>query len=455
MMVSSPALFADLYELTMMQAYLREEMTGQAVFSLFCRKLPRTRNYLIACGLESVLEEIEQIGFTDGDLSFLKSLGMFDDRFLGYLRDFRFTGEISAVAEGTPVFANEPLVEVIAPLPEAQFLETLIVNRVHLQTVLASKASRVVNAARGRPVVDFAARRMHGKDAAELGARAFFIAGVAASSNVAVARRFGIPAAGTMGHSYIQAHESEQEAFYAFARQYPKSTILIDTYDTIEAARRIAKSVNRGPDRLKVAAVRIDSGDLGALSRQVRSLLDDAGLSQVEIFASGSLDEYEIDRLVSSGAPINAFGVGTSMGVSADAPSLDMAYKLTEYNGVGRMKLSAGKVNLPGRKQVFRRVSNRKLCGDVIGLHSERLPGEPLLHSVLKDGKRIRAPETIEAQRVRVAEAMTWLPDDLLHLSSPAISYPVEISADLRAYEERVRTHVSHTYTGHEWAEPL
>ena len=440
------ALFVDLYELTMMQAYLQEGMTGTAVFSLFCRGLPPSRNYLVACGLETVLEAIETIRFSEDDLAYLASLSKFTPGFLNWLRSFRFTGDIHAVAEGTPVFANEPLLEVVAPLPEAQFFETLIMNQVHVQTLLASKAARVVAAARGKQVIDFGARRMHGIDAANKAARAFYVAGVAATSNMAGACDFGVPAVGTMGHSYIQAHDSEADAFKAFARIFPNSALLIDTYDTIAAAKTIINLAKKGGDQFRVSAVRLDSGDLGALSLQVRQLLDQTGLQRVEIIASGGLDEYEIDKLVAADAPIDSFGVGTSMGVSADAPGLDIAYKLTEYDGIGRMKLSTAKATLPGRKQVFRREANGRYVGDVIARSGEALPGTPLLTRVMENGRRVsEKPTTLETIRTVASKAIAKLPPELHALAPASPPYPVEISASLKAYETQVKQMIAET----------
>ena len=344
------ALFTDLYQLTMLQAYFKERMTERAVFSLFVRRLPSNRNFLIACGLDTVLDYLETLRFTQQDLAYLDSLGVFSDRFLTWLSDFRFTGYLHAMREGTPVFANEPILEVDAPLPEAQLIETYVINQVQLQTMLASKAHRVMTAARGRSVIDFGARRMHGTDAALNAARAFWIAGVNATSNVLAGKRFGIPVAGTLAHSYIQAHGDEAAAFRAFANLYPNTVLLVDTYDTLTGVQKIIDLANQLGEDFKIRAVRLDSGDLLDLSLRVRAALDQAGLSHIQIIASGSLDEYEIDRLLTSGAPIDGFGVGTAMGVSADAPYLDIVYKLTSYAGDGRVKLSANKPVLPGRQ---------------------------------------------------------------------------------------------------------
>ncbi|MGH6953193.1 MAG: nicotinate phosphoribosyltransferase, partial [Alphaproteobacteria bacterium] len=292
------ALFTDLYELTMLQAYVEEGMEEEAVFSLFARRLPERRNYLLAAGLDQVLAYLETVAFTADDLAYLSSLGTFSDRFLRWLEGFGFTGDVYAVAEGTPVFANEPLVEIVAPIAEAQLVETFVMNQVHLETVLASKAARVVRAAEGRAVVDFGPRRMHGIDAALKAARAFHIAGVAATSNVLAGRIYGVPVAGTMAHSFVQAKDREADAFKAFATHFPTTTLLVDTYDTLEGVGKVIALAKELGQSFKVRAVRLDSGDLAELATKARAMLDAAGLGRVEIFASGGLDEYAIARLV-------------------------------------------------------------------------------------------------------------------------------------------------------------
>ena len=435
----SLALFTDLYQLTMLQAYFEERMTERAVFSLFVRRLPPNRNFLIACGLDTVLDYFESLRFSQQDLGYLDTLKIFSDRFLAWLADFRFTGHVHAVCEGTPVFANEPIMEVEAPLPEAQLIETYVMNQVQLQTMLASKAHRVVTAARGRSVIDFGARRMHGMDAALNAARAFWIAGVNATSNVLAGKRFGIPVAGTLAHSYIQAHGDESAAFRAFADLYPDTVLLIDTYDTLSGVEKVIDLAKDLGDNFKVRAVRLDSGNLLDLSLRVRAALDEAGLDRVQIFASSSLDEYEIDRLISSGAPIDGFGVGTAMGVSADAPYLDIVYKLTSYAGEGRVKLAASKPVLPGRKQVFRMSDGDQDTRDVIGRADEDLPGRPLLQMVMQDGARLiqEAPDLNETRRY-AAEQIAWLPESMRDLSEADPPYPVEISPKLSAYHQEV-----------------
>lgn len=434
------ALFTDLYELTMLQAYLQEGMHGEAVFTLFVRRLPKRRNYLLACGLDTVLGQLEGLRFSREDLDYLAGLGPFRDPFLRWLEGLRFTGSVHAVPEGTPVFANEPILEVVAPLPEAQLIETLVMNQIHLQTVVASKAARLVEAAGGRPVVDFGARRTHGLDAAIKGARAFHIAGVAATSNVLAGRLYGLPVRGTMAHSYIQAHVDEAAAFAAFARLYPETVLLVDTYDTLSGIDRVIALARELGEAFHVSAVRLDSGDLTSLAREGRARLDEAGLTQVGIFASGGLDEDVIEALLREGAPIDGFGVGTSMGISSDVPDLDIAYKLAEYEGQGRLKLSSGKPILPGRKQIFRSVRDGLYAGDVIGREGEDLPGDPLLVKVMAHGQRLDSHgRDLDRLREHAADCRRRLPAQIRALAPAAQPYPVTVSPALAEHQRAVR----------------
>lgn len=433
------ALFTDLYELTMSDAYHSLGMDEIAVFSLFVRKLPPERNFLVACGVEELLDDIEGLRFDEDDIAHLASLGRFRPEFLNWLRSFRFSGEIFAVAEGTPVFAKEPILEVIAPIAEGQLLETLILNQIGFQTVIASKAARIVEAANGLAVVDFGSRRAHGVDAAVKGARAAYLAGVSATSNVEAGRRYGIPVAGTVAHSFVQAFPNEMESFRCLAELFPQTTLLVDTYDTIAGVRTVVDLAKSMKSTFKVQAIRLDSGDLLELSRQSRQLLDEGGLQHVQIFASGGLDEWSIEGLLRAGAPINAFGVGTDMMVSPDAAALDIAYKLTEYAGFGRMKLSANKVTLPGRKQAFRHIRNGAAVGDTIGRSYEDLSGRRLLAPVMTGGRRISARKSLAAlvdeTRIRVCE----LPPALRALERAAPPYSIHISSDLADYETQTR----------------
>ena len=437
------ALFTDLYEITMLRAYAEQGMTERAVFSLFVRKLPPGRNYLLACGLATIVDALETLRFSDDDIAYLAGLGRFPEPFLRQLSAFRFTGDMDAVPEGTPVFPNEPILEIIAPIGEAQVAETIVLNQIGLQTILASKAARVVHAAQGRPVVDFGGRRAHGIDAALKGARAFFIAGVSATSNLHAGKLYGLPVAGTVAHSFIEACASESDAFRAFAETYPDTTLLVDTYDTLEGVRKVAALARALGPACRLKGVRLDSGDLAGLAREARTILDAAGLARLQIFASGGLDEYEIDRLVRTGVPIDAFGIGTDMSVSADAPALDIAYKLTEYAGVGRMKLSPGKRTLPGRKQVFRTFRDGLASGDVITRHDERLLGVPLLQPVLREGRRLSQATPLRQIQAYAAEAIASLPSAMLSLQPLETAYEVVVSTRLSADEKSVRARIA------------
>jgi nicotinate phosphoribosyltransferase len=436
----SPVLFTDLYELTMLQAYFEEQMRDVAAFSLFVRRLPKRRNYLVACGLDDVLAFLETLRFDREALGYLDSLGRFSSGFLQFLAQLRFTGDVYAVAEGTPVFANEPLIEIEAPIAEAQLVETFVMNQIHLQTVLASKAARVVEAARGRQVVDFGLRRMHGTDAGLKAARAFHIAGVHATSNVAAGQAYGIPVAGTLAHSYIQAHDDEYEAFRAFVRIYPDTVLLVDTYDTLAGVRKVVDLAREMGPGFRVSAIRLDSGDLADLAVQARRILDEAGLHRVTIFASGGLDEDEIARLVAEGAPIDGFGVGTDMGVSRDAPSLDIAYKLVEYGGLPRMKLSTGKVLLPGRKQICRVEHDGMADHDVLGRRNDVPSGRALLQHVMAGGQRSAAGRvTLEQARVHARAERDRLPPRVRGLQLARPAYAVDLSAALVHDREALR----------------
>jgi nicotinate phosphoribosyltransferase len=420
----------------MLRAYFESGMEAQSTFSLFVRKLPPQRNFLIAAGLNELLETIENLRFEPRQIDYLASLEFSTKPFLDWLAGFRFSGDIYAMPEGAPFFENEPIMELVAPIAEAQLIETLVLNQIGLQTMLASKAARVVEAARGRGVVDFGARRAQGLDAAMKGARAFSIGGVESTSNVAAGECYGLPVAGTMAHSFVQAFASEMDAFRSFSEIFPDTTLLIDTYDAIDGVKKVvALAKERGPD-FKIRAVRIDSGDLDALSREARRILDAAGLSHVRIVASGGLDETRIDALTSRGAPIDIFGVGTDMAVSSDAPALDIAYKLTEYAGRGRMKLSAGKRSLPGRKQVFREFRDGVAVRDIIARHGETLPGVPLLEPFMRSGRRL-ATQSIDLRDIRAyAKAqLAALPPHLRKLHAQEPRYEVAISDALARYE--------------------
>jgi nicotinate phosphoribosyltransferase len=431
--VTPSPLLVDLYELTMGEAYLEHGLADRpATFQLFCRHLPPGWGYLVAAGLDDALGYLEELRFGPAELDELAAMELFGGAFLERLSELRFTGGVRAMPEGTIVFPDEPLLEVTAPVLEAQLVESVLLNELHLQTLIASKASRCVEAGDGRLLVDFALRRTHGGEAAVKVARASWLAGFDATSNVLASRRFGIPAAGTMAHSFVECFDDESSAFAAFLETYPQgSTLLIDTYDTVDGARLAADAAHTLRERGgRLGAVRLDSGDLLELSRRVRGVLDDAGLADVTIFASGNLDERAIERLVADGAPIDGFGVGSRVGVSADAPFVDVVYKLADFDGRPVLKLSAAKATLPAAKQVWRRRDGDRFAGDMIALADEPGPpgATPLLELVMRDGVRV-ARDTPAAARERAAEGRRALPEAQRRLD--AEPYPVELSPRL------------------------
>lgn len=444
------ALFTDLYEITMAASYLREGMNGPATFSLFARRLPRGRSFLVAAGLEDVLNFLQDFRFSDDALSYLDSLDRFEPSFLEFLRRLRFTGAVRAVPDGTVVFQDEPLLEITAPIIEAQLVETAVLNLIHFQTLLTSKAVRCVLAARGRPVVEFGLRRTHGIDAGMKAARCSFIAGATMSSNVLAGLYYGIPPTGTMAHSYVSAFPHEIDAFRAFAQAFPAhTTLLIDTYDTAVAARKavaVAKEMEAQGRRL--AGVRLDSGDIVALSKQVRQIFDEASLGYVQIFVSGGLDEESIDGYLAEGAPIDAFGVGTRMDVSADAPYLDMAYKLVEYDGRPVLKTSAGKATWTAQKQVYRLLlSGEAFAGDVLALREEPAPPgtvEILMRSVMERGRLLAPHPALTTIRDYCAAQVASLPEEVRRLRVAA-SYPVSYSQRLVSLQRSMEAEVEAT----------
>jgi nicotinate phosphoribosyltransferase len=420
----------------MADAYLRDGLNAVATFELWVRDLAPQRNFLVAAGLEDSLDFLEGLRFDTEIIAYLESLKRFSDEFLVFLGDLRFEGEVWAVPEGTIVFGKEPVIRVTAPLIQGQILETFLLNAVGIQTLIASKAARVAIAAGDRQFVDFGARRSHGADAALKGARAAYIAGAAATSLVAAGYHYGIPVTGTMAHSYVLAHGDERRAFEAFARAFPHDAVLlIDTFDTVEGARVVAELAPRlRADGIEVSAVRLDSGDLATLAREVRTVLDDAGLETIRILASGGLDEHRVAALLANGAPIDGFGVGTSMMTSSDAPSLDIVYKLVEDDDGPVMKTSTGKANLPGVKQLFRSDD-----GDVIALASESLDGQPLLEPVMKAGKRTRPAPDLAGIRNSTMAAISALPGPIRRLDGPAEPpWRVAMSDALQALSDRL-----------------
>ena len=435
-------LSTDLYELTMAAGYYANQVSGLATFELYVRELPQQRSFLVAAGLDQALDYLETLNFKPEEIQYLRSLpelqrvpAEFFDR---CLPSFRFTGEVWAVAEGTPVFAQEPLLRVTAPVVEAQIVETALLAAVLFPTSIASKAARVVEAAQGRPVIEFGGRRAHGTDAAMSAARAAFVGGCDATSNVEAGYRFGLPLSGTMAHSWVMMFEHEVDAFQRWEALYAdRAILLIDTYDTLEAARRIVAS------KLHPAAVRLDSGDVATLSREVRKILDAGELRETKIFVSGDLDEYRIATLLEAGAPIDGFGVGTALSTSSDVPALGGVYKLVETERAGvlvpTMKLSVGKRSYPGRKQVWRVYERGQAAHDLIGTSDEAGPvgGAPLLQRVVRDGRRVGPSPPLGELRAGARSALAQLPPAVTRLEDPG-TYPVRISQALETLTRRV-----------------
>ncbi|HEY1363065.1 MAG TPA: nicotinate phosphoribosyltransferase [Xanthobacteraceae bacterium] len=430
MSAATDALLTDLYQLNMLQAYLEEGETKTAVFEFFVRKLPPQRGFLIAAGLEQALEFLENLRFSPIELDWLSSSGRFGKSLIDYLAALRFTGDVHAMPEGTLFFPDEPILRVTAPLPEAQLIEPRLINYLQFQSMVAAKAARMVLAARGKLLVDFGLRRAHSGEAGLLAARASYIAGFAGTATVPAQMLFGIPIFGTMAHSFIEVHESESAAFEKFARARPDNlTFLIDTYDTEAGARKVvALAPKLAAAGIRIGAVRIDSGDLGALARRVRRILDEGGLKDVSIFVSGGIDEEALASLVQSGAPISGYGIGTSLVTSSDAPSLDCAYKLQEYAGRPRRKRSTGKATWPGRKQVWRHFGkDGRMTRDILSVEGDRQPGEPLVEPVMQAGRRIAPLPALAEARARAARGLRQLPEDLRRLT-PGPTYPVEVA---------------------------
>ena len=439
MPIAASVLLTDLYQFTMLQTYHAEGMNEPAVFELFSRRLPPERGFLLAAGLEQALDFLGNLRFTAAELDWLTDCGRFGPDFVAGLEGFRFTGAVDALPEGTAFFANEPVLRVIAPLPQAQLVESRLINLIHFQTVIASKAARCVLAAPDQLLVDFGMRRAHGAEAALLAARASYLAGFAGTATVLAGMQFGIPLFGTMAHSLIQAHDREDEAFERFAAAQPGNvTLLIDTYDTEAAARKLVQLAPRLQQRgIVIKGVRIDSGDLAEHARQVRRILDEGGLAAVTILGSGDLDEYRLAELRAAGAPFNGFGIGTRLDASTDAPTLDMVYKLQEYAGQPRRKRSQGKATWPGRKQVYRQsAEDGTLIGDILSLDDDPQPGQALLQPVMRDGRRLAPPETLAAIRERVRRQLAALPPGLR--ANQTEPYPVGIAPGLQALAARL-----------------
>lgn len=432
-------LLTDLYQLTMLQGYFDAGMHDTAVFEFFVRRLPAQRGFLVAAGLEQVLDYLDTVCFQPAELDWLAGRGEFSADFIDYLSQFRFGGDVHAIPEGTIFFPGEPILRIRAPLPQAQLIESRVINILHFQTLIASKAARCVLAAPDKLLVDFGMRRSHGAEAGLLAARASYLSGFAGSATVLAAKIFGIPLFGTMAHSYIQANTSESGAFEAFARSHPTNAVLlIDTYDTERAAHKVVEVARRlAEDGIRIKAVRLDSGDLGQHAHLVRAILDQGGCAEVDILASGNLDEYEVAALLERGAPIDGFGIGTHLDVSLDAPSLDCVYKLQEYAGVARRKRSTGKETLPGTKQVFRRLIQDVIFEDIVCLEGEQHPGEPLIEAVMEGGVRGGPGPDLDTIKIHASNQLAGLPLALRQLGATP-NPPVTISKSLRELAQAV-----------------
>ncbi|WP_319578705.1 nicotinate phosphoribosyltransferase [uncultured Methanospirillum sp.] len=405
----STALLTDLYELTMAQSFLEHGKTGRAVFSISVRTMPPERNFLVSCGLDSLIRYLTTFTFTAEDISYLRSLDKFTDDFLTWLSSFRFSGDVIAVPEGRIVFESEPLVRIEGSLPEVQILETIALNLIHHQTVIASKAARMMAVSRGHGLVDFGLRRAHGPEGGTYAARATYIAGFLGTSNVEAGRLYGIPVSGTMAHSYVLVFPSEEEAFRAYIKTFPDDPVLlIDTYDTMAGVATAARLATEG---LPVSAVRIDSGDIASIVPQVRQYLDEHGHSHIRIIATGGVDEHDIDRWLQAGIPIDSFGVGTKLLTSSDIPFLDMTYKLVEYEGIPRSKTSPGKVTIPGRREIYRYYNDEGLMDhDEISTETTGKSGEKLLETVIQNGNLTGFDTSLEQSRERFRHDVNRLP---------------------------------------------
>ena len=428
-------LTTDLYELNMVQAYLDRAEDKEAVFEFFVRRLPERRGFLLAAGLDDALAYLETLRFSPGEIDWLKSTKRFRSNLIDYLAAFRFTGDVHAIPEGTVCFPNEPLIRITAPLPMAQIVETRLINILHFQTMIASKAARIVLAAPGKILSDFGLRTAHGAEAGLFSARASYIAGFSSAANVLAGERYGIPIVGTMAHSFIQVHDDEMTAFENFARSRPEGVILlIDTYDTEAGARKVVELAPKlKADGIAIRGVRIDSGDLSAMAKKVRGILDAGGLKDVIILVSGGINEDVLLKMAAAKAPIDGFGIGVNLDASIDAPSLDCAYKLQDYAGRPRRKLSEGKQTWPGRKQVWRTSDAQgRMYGDVLSLEGDKQDGEALIAPVMRGGKRFGPLPSLAQIREHAARELTRLPEPLRRLEA-GFAYPVEISAKLKA----------------------
>lgn len=434
------ALLTDLYQLNMVQAYLEYDKIETAVFEFYVRRLPKQRGFLLAAGLEQALSFLETLCFSDDEIKWLEGTDRFSKGLLQALSRLRFTGDVHALPEGTVFFENEPILRVTAPLPQAQLVETRLINILQFQTIIASKAARMALLAPGKQLVDFGLRRAHGADAGLFAARASYIGGFTGTATLLANREFGIPIYGTMAHSFVEVFDDERASFEAFSGSRQEGLVLlIDTYDTEAASRKVVALAPQLKSRgIQIHGVRIDSGDLAVLSRTVRPILDQGGLADTIIFASGGLDEEQIAAIVQDDAPIDGFGVGTSLVTSSDAPALDCAYKLQEYAGIARRKRSIGKETWPGRKQAWRSLGrDGRMTFDRLSVEDDQIEGEPLLHHVMQAGHRILRPQSLDEIRSRAARNLALLPDELRGLV-PGIRYPVIVQPRLRQLAEEV-----------------
>lgn len=443
-------LLLDLYELTMAASFFEHKLNVQATFDLFVRRLPQDRSFLVAAGLEGALKFLQGFSFTQEDLDFLKQKAIFKDDFLNHLKTVRFRGSVDALSEGTVFFPNEPILRLSAPILEAQLAESYLLNTINAATTICTKAARVVLAAGVKGVYDFSLRRTHGPEAGMVAARSSYIAGCLGTSNVLAGSLYGIPISGTMAHSFVMSFKSELDSFRAYVSTFPDaSTLLVDTYDCrrgIDNAIMAAKELEQKGHKLK--AIRLDSGDLAKISQAARSSLNRAGLSYVKIFASGNLDEFKIEKLIKSGSRIDNFGVGTNMGVSSDAPYLDVIYKLSqtedsEGRGHPVMKLSKDKVTYPGKKQVFRVYGkNGRYAKDILALEGEKIEGKPLLAKVMENGAITMSCPGLEKIRDLTQRNIKALPDKYKRLRGRAI-YPVLLSKGLRQLVSKVKEEIA------------
>jgi nicotinate phosphoribosyltransferase len=432
---STSPLLTDLYELNMVQAYLDHAEDSEAVFEFFVRRLPARRGFLLAAGLDDALDYLETLQFSTADIEWLKSTGRFRQNLLDYLSRFRFTGDVHSIPEGSVCFPNEPLLRITAPLLQAQLVETRLINILHFQTLIASKAARMVLAAPGKVLADFGLRTAHGAEAGLYSARASYIAGFSGAANVLAGERYGIPIVGTMAHSFVQVHDDEMTAFDNFAHARPDGVILlIDTYDTEAGARKVVELAPKlKADGISIRGVRIDSGDLTEMARKVRRILDDGGLKDVIILVSGGINEDVLQSMMQASAPIDGFGIGVNLAASIDVPAFDCAYKLQEYAGKPKRKLSEGKATWPGRKQVWRAYgTDGRMRGDILSLETDKQAGEPLIVPVMRAGKRVAPSPTLAQIRERATRELARLPEALRKLE-PGVIYPVKVADALTA----------------------